>query len=263
MNPEKQTAEQRFQALGRLAVAAARGDDPRQLLEMAVAEAVEAVGLLAGAVRIFAAKPDQVDVAEAGAGDADARRRVAELERTLLSPLRSNWGVKSLFMTLDLDGPAGLFSYPLRSRDAVIGAITGLARGERNLAREEEFVGSLAAMIVLIGRTGPTWGEVPADRSAREEQARVQTVREVGTALNHEINNPLMAVLGNIELLLRKAPPLEADVVAKLGKVHEAAERIRDVTQGLVRITEVKTVPYPGGTRMLDIDGSPKGDEPS
>jgi len=264
MNPdEKITLERRYHALGRLAVAAARGEEPRRLLEVAVTDAVEAVGLIAGAVRIFGAEPEQADLAGASAGEPAARERMAELEQSLLSPLRRNWAVRSLFMTLDLDGPAGVFSYPLRSRETVIGSITGLARGERNLAREEEFVGSLAAMIVLIGRTGAAWSAAAGDAGERDAQVRTQAVLEIGAALNHEINNPLMAVLGNAELLLRKAPPFDAEAMAKLAKIHEAAERIREVTQGLLRITDARSVPYPGGGRMIDIDGSPKRSEPS
>ena len=119
-------------------------------------------------------------------------------------------------------------------------------------------------MIVLIGRTGASWSETSGASTldpARDDAIRAEAVVETGAALNHEINNSLMAVLGNVQLLLRKTPPLDPDTVAKLAKVQDAAERIRDVTHAIVRIKKAATTPYPGGGKMLDIDGSPKTGE--
>jgi nitrogen-specific signal transduction histidine kinase len=118
-------------------------------------------------------------------------------------------------------------------------------------------------MIVLIGRSGKSWSTEPAAAGdpAHDEKIRTQTVIETGAALNHEINNPLMAVLGNVQLLLRKTPALDPDTIAKLAKVQDAAERIRDVTHAVVRIKQAKSAPYPGGGKMIDIDGSPKSGE--
>lgn len=253
--------EQRYRALGRLTIAAARGEDPRTILKDALDVAVSSVGLAAGSVRIFG--EGETDLALAQSGDNAAVQQIEQLEQTLLVQLRKTWSVKSLFMTLDLVEPAGIFSYPLRSNDSVIGVITGIAYGERSLAVEEEFVSFLASMIVLIGRSGSSWtpdATTPSD-PAHDDAVRTQTVVETGAALNHEINNPLMAVLGNVQLLLRKTPPLDPDTVAKLAKVQDAAERIRDVTHAIVRIKKVSSVPYPGGGKMIDIDGSPKSGE--
>ena len=253
--------ESRYRALGRLSIGAARGEDPRALLKTALEEAVSAVGLAAGSVRIFGA--EDTDLALAQVGDTNAVQQIEQLEQTLLVQLRKTWSVKSLFMTLDLVEPAGIFSYPLRSNDSVIGVITGIAYGERSLAVEEEFVSFLASMIVLIGRSGASWSAAPAASSdpAHDEKIRTETVVETGAALNHEINNPLMAVLGNVQLLLRKTPALDPDTIAKLAKVQDAAERIRDVTHAVVRIKQAKSAPYPGGGKMIDIDGSPKSGE--
>lgn len=254
--------EQRYHALGQLAIAAARGDDPRELLDRALSEAVTTVGLAAGSIRIFG--PDDTDLALAQAGEREALQQIEQLEQTLLVQLRRTWSVKSLFMTLDLTEPAGIFSYPLRSKNAVLGVITGIAYGDRSLAIEEEFVSFISSMVVLIGRSGTTWStEVPTGGAGPEhdDAVRTEAVIETGAALNHEINNPLMAVLGNVQLLLRKTPTLDPDTVAKLTKVQDAAERIRDVTHALVRIKSAQSRPYPGGGKMIDIEGSPKTGE--
>jgi len=263
MAVDLKNSDHRYRALGRLAVAAARGEDSHALLKDALAEAVASVRLAAGSVRIFG-KGDS-DIAVAHAGDSVAVQQIEQLEQTLLVQLRKTWSVKSLFMTLDLTEPAGIFSYPLRSQDSVIGVITGIAYGDRSLATEEEFVSYMAAMIVLIGRSSASWStETPTPSDPQHDEAvRTEAVVETGAALNHEINNPLMSVLGNVQLLLRKSPPLDPDTVAKLAKVQDAAERIRDVTHALVRIKRAKSTPYPGGGKMIDIDGSPKQDDKS
>jgi signal transduction histidine kinase len=85
-------------------------------------------------------------------------------------------------------------------------------------------------------------------------------VAETAAAVNHEINNPLMALVGNLELLLRRSEQFDPDSVTKLSRIREAAERIRTVTHDLMRIQEARSVPYPGGGRMIDIEGSPKRD---
>jgi len=249
-----QDFQKRYLALSRLAVAAAAGDPVDRLLETAVAEAVSLVGLMAGAVRIFGA--EDKDIAGAMAGEAIGLRQLGELESTLLGQLRRNYSVRSLFMTLDLDGPAGLFSYPLKSGSTILGAVSGLARGERNLAAEEEFVAALAAMIVLIGRAGGGWAVVTAPD--REAAVKTQAVLETAAAINHEINNPLMAVMGNVELLLRREAQIDPDTREKLHRIHEAAARIHQVTQNLMRISDARSMPYPGGSSIIDIEGSPK-----
>lgn len=258
--------QKRYRALSRLAIAAAAGEPVDRLLHDAVGEAVSLVGLVAGAVRIFGAG-DQ-DLAGALGGDQAGQARMQEIESTLLGQLRRNYAVRSLFMTLDLDGPAGLFSYPLKSGGTVIGAISGIARGERNLATEEEFVASMAAMIVLVGRAAGAWVTAegspvatPAISKEREAALKTEAVQETAAAINHEINNPLMAVMGNVELLLRKESQIDPETRDKLRRIHEAASRIRQVTQNLMRIVDARYAPYPGGSSILDIDASPKRDD--
>lgn len=248
----------RYHALGRLALAAAAGESASALLDAAVAEAVALVGLAAGAVRLYG--PEGTETAHAFSGDPASQERLNELESTLLAQLRRNYAVKSLYMTLDLDGPAGLFSYPLKSGDTILGSISGVSRGERSLAREEEFVAALAAMIVLIGRASGAWPVSAGTPVADEAAVRSRAVRETAAAINHEVNNPLMAVMGNVELLLRKEQQFDPDARDKLHKIHEAAGRIRQVTQDLMRISDPRSTPYPGGSSMIDIDGSPKSD---
>src|SRR6185503_11256018 len=59
------------------------------------------------------------------------------------------------------------------------------------------------------------------------ESERIRGITETVGALNHEINNPLAAIVGNAQLLLRRPENLKPDVRAKVESVLESARRIQ------------------------------------
>lgn len=71
--------------------------------------------------------------------------------------------------------------------------------------------------------------------------------------VNHEINNPLTAILGNVQLLLMSRKDLDEDPVTKLKTIEISAMKIKDVTQRLLRLTSARSVDYTEGTSMLDL----------
>ena len=85
---------------------------------------------------------------------------------------------------------------------------------------------------------------------------RIAAILETAVALNHEINNPLTAVLGNTQLLLLQKDKLSNDVVAKITTIEKSALRIREVTQKLMKIVEPITTNYTNNLDMLDIEKS-------
>ncbi len=85
---------------------------------------------------------------------------------------------------------------------------------------------------------------------------RVAAILETAVAVNHEINNPLTAVLGNTQLLLMRQNQLTEDVIAKIKVIEKSALRIRQVTQKLMTVIEPVTTSYTNGLDMLDIDKS-------
>ncbi len=92
---------------------------------------------------------------------------------------------------------------------------------------------------------------------------RIAAILETAVALNHEINNPLTAVLGNTQLLLLQKDTLPEAVVAKINTIEKSAIRIREVTQKLMKIVEPITTNYTNNLDMLDIEKSaspPKDD---
>jgi len=78
-------------------------------------------------------------------------------------------------------------------------------------------------------------------------------VQETAVTVNHEINNPLTAILGNVQLLLMKRRELDDELAAKLQIIETSALKIRDVTQRLLKIRSARSVDYAEGTSMLDL----------
>ena len=94
-----------------------------------------------------------------------------------------------------------------------------------------------------------------ARRAAEAELARARWLAGIGEttiALEHEINNPLSALLGHAELLLMDRD-LRADQRAELQTVREEAARIAEVVRRLAKLKSPKSVEHRSGARMIDL----------
>ncbi len=96
-----------------------------------------------------------------------------------------------------------------------------------------------------------------ARREAEEALARAQWLAGIGEtalALQHEINNPLAALLGNAALLTAGlATPDEQ--AALITVIAEQATRIGAVVKRLAALREPRSVRYVGDSKMLDLSG--------
>ena len=98
-----------------------------------------------------------------------------------------------------------------------------------------------------------------ARRAAEAELARARWLAGIGEttiALEHEINNPLSALLGHAELLLMDRT-LSADQREQLQVIREQAARIADVVRRLAKLKNPQSVEYLSGARMLDLSERP------
>ncbi len=101
-----------------------------------------------------------------------------------------------------------------------------------------------------------------AMRALREKQdelvraQRLAAVTEAAVSINHEINNPLCSIMGNADLLLRKHPDANADIIRKLQSIERESLRIREITKKLAGLASVVTTQYAGGVQMIDIPRS-------
>ena len=87
---------------------------------------------------------------------------------------------------------------------------------------------------------------------------RAAAVTETAVTVNHEINNPLTAILGNTQLLLMNKDKLTKETITKLETIEKSAIKIREVTDKLMTIIEPVRKHYASGLQMIDVEQSKK-----
>jgi len=100
--------------------------------------------------------------------------------------------------------------------------------------------------------------------AAENELARTRWQAGIGEttiAVEHEINNPLAALMG-YAAMLEKSPTLVADDRANVRVITEQAERIAAVVKRLSKLKNPQSVEYLQGSRMIDLSHS-DGDDKS
>jgi DNA-binding response OmpR family regulator len=98
-----------------------------------------------------------------------------------------------------------------------------------------------------------------ARRTAEAELAKSRWLAGIGEttiAIEHEINNPLSALLGHTELLLMDQA-IGDDHREQLRVILEQASRIADVVRRLAKLKNPQSVEYLAGARMLDLGARP------
>ncbi len=88
------------------------------------------------------------------------------------------------------------------------------------------------------------------------EAQRLAAVTQTAITVNHEINNPLAAIVGNVHFLLTDGSVTSPRALERLQMIQEQCMRIRDTTHKLTRVTQTVTTEYARGIDMLDLDAS-------
>ena len=97
-------------------------------------------------------------------------------------------------------------------------------------------------------------------RQAERESAGLRAVMHLANAAAHKINNPLAVVVGQLHFLA-KDPSVPA---ARVTAIQDAADRIREIVQQMLRITRLELVqPRPHVPEMLDLERSTRNDSPT
>jgi signal transduction histidine kinase len=92
-----------------------------------------------------------------------------------------------------------------------------------------------------------------AAEAARRDAAQLRAVTSLAHAAAHEINNPLMAVVGGLGLLAREVKP-DSDQARWIATAKAGSDQIRDIVKRMNQITAVEEVPRQGALPpMLDI----------
>ncbi|HKS06075.1 MAG TPA: response regulator [Gemmatimonadaceae bacterium] len=99
---------------------------------------------------------------------------------------------------------------------------------------------------------------IAVDREHRKTEAALREARylagigETAVALQHEINNPLAAVVGNVQLLERGMVPAN-EMQSVMHDIVTQSKRITDVLGRLRELTQARSVDYAEGIKMLDL----------
>lgn len=160
-----------------------------------------------------------LDVMLPGMSGFDVCRRLRKLDQTSRTPIVMLTGLS--------DTPSKLQSFDIGADDYLVKPVPA-----RELA---------ARLRKLIS------GRVEAARNVQRQ--RVQAIGEIAAAVAHEVNNPLTAALGTLELVLLRQD-LPADVRQELASSRHQMWRIASV---LAQLTDVRdhTVPCVGTDRMV------------
>jgi len=92
-------------------------------------------------------------------------------------------------------------------------------------------------------------------RSAQEElmeAERMKIVVEMAGAAAHEINQPLMALMGYSERLLMRGMPTECDREI-VTQIYKSSERIGEIVGKMRTIRKYETKPYAFGNSIVDL----------
>ena len=79
---------------------------------------------------------------------------------------------------------------------------------------------------------------------------------QMTVTLHHEINNPLMSAMADVELMMEEPETTPAQR-ATLAEVLQSLERIRDIVRRVGTLKSADTVEYLDGVQMVDLDPPP------
>ncbi len=231
----------RFKALAGAALAATEGKPIEEVARKGLAAAMDYIGLAAGALTLWDSKGEVTARSVASATDEDAQI-LLEIEKTLLDSLRQKFLLSSAYMELGGETSRAIFTLPIEIGSRQFGALVGVRMGRARLHDYDEFLRSLAAVLALA--TAPS-----------------KAIDDLAVGVNHEINNLLTPLLGNVDLLMSAADKLPEDIRRKLETIRDSATKIRDVAAKLKLASKLPRVPYVDGEWMVKLSDEDEGEE--
>ncbi|MFQ6032681.1 MAG: histidine kinase dimerization/phospho-acceptor domain-containing protein [Candidatus Zixiibacteriota bacterium] len=232
------------------------------ILQQALDNSLEIVNLTCASIVLWDEKTKEIKN-EVASGAMNEHRILREFDHQSIRLMRNRFSAESIYVTFDMDGPHSIFSYPIRSEKQIVGAITGVCVGHRNLSQEEEFLEALGNQLGLAVAKASGW-ESKITTELQEDQIkseRLKAITETAVTINHEVNTPLSVVLGYAQLLLSRKEELAQDTIDKLKKIEQGALKIKEVTHKLTKMIEPVIVKYAGSVDMLDLEKSKTKEE--
>ena len=242
----------KLEILRSLAVAGSQKQDLAAVVRASLAQASRLVGLAAATLILWDERmTHQLVVTHAEVPESE--KLLKGLEEDLFRKLREQRRMVSAYMVFGGEHPYQSFTLPLQQGEHIFGAVIGLQHGRQNLINENLFLEALSALLSLAYAVSEMYPKPPQAAADENMQAKLAGIMETALTVNHEINSPLTAILGNVQLLLRDQDRLDKAAVTKLKTIEQSAERIRRVTKMLLEVKQPRSVEYSDGIRMLDL----------
>jgi len=105
--------------------------------------------------------------------------------------------------------------------------------------------------------------EIKAQGHRIVEMEKYRVLGQIAVSINHEINNPLTTIIGNVELLLMAYPEMDETMKKKLNTINKEAQRIADIVEKLRNTKKIVLEDYldQDGEKMIDIETSSNVDD--
>jgi signal transduction protein with GAF and PtsI domain len=167
---------------------------------------------------------------------------------------------------------ATVLAVPLLLEDTAIGVISLGCRASRGLTEKHvrlmTIIADQLAIVVERRQFEQTISHQHREledahrrlKAAQEQlvaQERLSGVAELAVSVNHEINNPLAVIIGNVQCLQIEKHSLTQKAITRLQRIEEAAIRISETNRKLLQINQIVSDSYlSDGSRMLNLEKS-------
>jgi DNA-binding response OmpR family regulator len=142
-------------------------------------------------------------------------------------------------------------------------AAAALRRGADDyLAKDSALSDLLPQILERVRRNRELRKALAAAEQDLVRAERLAAIGEMTVTLHHEINNPLMAALAEVELLQGQPDATPDQQRQGLGEVHRALKRIRDIVQRIGKLRETRSKDYLRGVQMLDLEQPAPAESP-
>jgi len=82
----------------------------------------------------------------------------------------------------------------------------------------------------------------------------LEIIHQLAATVNHEINNPLTSIIGQAEISeIAYENGMEETLRKALQNIIKEAQKIRQITEKLEKLDEIKTEDYAGYTKILNL----------
>jgi len=116
------------------------------------------------------------------------------------------------------------------------------------IIKKSDFQMDLASLIKKMGAPAVKKIKLKTGRKKYDSKEKNDIIELTVGTLAHEINNPLMTILGETELLLHNGYRLAPEIDRKVRVIEESAQRIRSALASLSGLSEPSLKETPTGT---------------